>query len=56
MNTGASAPMIVAFAMLVSRKALNVNAMSKAKNTPPSAHTRITDQRTRRPVKANTTA
>ena len=37
MNTGASAPMIVAFATLVSRNAVNVSTMSPAKNTPPSA-------------------
>jgi len=37
MNTGASAPMIVAFATLVRRNAVNVSAMSPAKKTPPSA-------------------
>ena len=40
-NTGESAPMIVAFAALVSENALKVKPMSAAKKTPPSAQARI---------------
>ena len=54
MKMGATAPMIVALATLVRRKAPNVIEMSAAKNTPPSAHARIVSHRRRRPVAYNT--
>ena len=56
MKTGASAPMIVAFATVVSRNALKESDTSAAKNTPPSAQTRIVLQEGLRPVTATATA
>jgi hypothetical protein len=56
MNTGASAPMIVALATLVSRNAVNVSTMSPAKNTPPSAVAFRAGQLGRRPVTRKMTA
>ena len=50
MKIGATAPMIVALAMVVRRNAPNVMEMSAAKNTPPSAHARTVSHRSRRPV------
>ena len=56
MHTGASAPMIVASATLVSRNARKLHATSAVKITPPSAHVRSVAQRSRRPVTTNTAA
>ena len=56
MKTGASAPMIVASAALVSLNARKLHATSAVKITPPSAHVRSVAHVSRRPVTANTTA
>ena len=56
MKTGASAPMIVASATLVSRNARKLHATSAVKITPPSAHVRSVAHVSLRPVAANTTA
>ena len=50
MNTGASAPMIVAFATLVSRNAVNVNTMSPEKKMPPNIVALSVLHESRRPV------
>ena len=56
MNTGASAPMIVALATLVRRNAVKVSTMSPAKKTPPKAHALSEAQDGRRPVARKITA
>ncbi len=56
MNTGASAPMIVALATLVSRNAVKLRKMSAPKKTPPSAHVFRVRHDGRRPVAAKITA